>query len=361
MKQLLSLTGFLMPIIFLACDPKDPVEPLATYDPTPYNLNVGDFPTPQLPADNALTKAGVQLGRMLFYEKSLSRDGSQACADCHKQQDAFTDIRQFSIGVEGLPGKRQAMVVMNLAWHQNGLFWDGRAPTVRDQSLKPIQDPLEMNETLPNAIAKLKGDKKYTDQFIRAFGDEGITAARMELALEQFMLTMVSNNSKYDQYLKGSASLTEAEERGRVLFFSEFDPFGSARGAECFHCHAGHNFSNDEYMNNGLDTDADITDEGRKKVTNDPADRARFKTPSLRNIALSPPYMHDGRFATLEEVVDHYNTGVKNSGTVEFILQYNLQPGGLQLSTQDKSDLVAFLKTLTDPDFLNNPAFAKPE
>jgi len=173
MKQLLFLTGFLMPIIFVACDPKDPVEPLATYDPTPYNLNVGDFPTPQLPADNALTKAGVQLGRMLFYEKSLSRDGSQACADCHKQQDAFTDIRQFSIGVEGLPGKRQAMVVMNLAWHQNGLFWDGRAPTVRDQSLKPIQDPLEMNETLPNAIAKLKGDKKYTDQFIRAFGDAG--------------------------------------------------------------------------------------------------------------------------------------------------------------------------------------------
>lgn len=360
MKKILY-TLFAVSCLFAACDPKEPVEMPATYDPTPYDLKIGDFPTPDLPADNKLTVAGVQLGRMLFYEKMLSKDGTQACADCHKQQDAFSDIRQFSIGVEKLPGKRQAMAIMNLAWHQNGLFWDGRAPHVRDQALKPIQDPLEMNETLLNVVDKLLANKKYTDQFIRAFGDAAVTSERMGLALEQFMLTMVSNNSKYDQSLQGKTTLTAAEEHGRVLFFTEFDPFGSTKGAECFHCHAGHNFTNDEFMNNGLDSDASMTDEGRKKVTNDAADRGRFKVPSLRNIALSPPYMHDGRFATLEEVIEHYNTGVKNSNTIEFILQYNLQPGGLRLTAQDKSDLIAFLKTLTDTEFLTNASYAKPE
>ncbi len=229
MKKLLIL---LFPAItFLACDSKDPVEPPATYDPTPYNLDVGYFPTPDLPADNKLTVAGVQLGRMLFYEKMLSKDGSQSCADCHLQKDGFSDIRQFSLGVEQLPGKRQAMAVFNLAWHKNGMFWDGRSPKVRDQALKPIQDPLEMNETLENAVAKLKADKRYTDQFIRAFGDDNITSERMGLAMEQFEFTMVSNKSKYDRYLAGTEALTDSEERGRVLFFAEdeLNTTGSAK------------------------------------------------------------------------------------------------------------------------------------
>ena len=361
MKILCVAFAVLCCLTFTACDPKDPAEPPATYDPTPYSLNTGDFPTPDLPADNNLTIAGVQLGRMLFYEKMLSRDGSQACADCHKQEDGFSDVRRFSTGVEGLPGKRQAMAVMNLAWHYNGLFWDGRAPKIRDQALKPIQDPLEMNETLPNAVAKLAADKRYTDQFIRAFGDATVSSERMGLAMEQFMLTVVSNNSKWDKYKRGELGLTDSEERGRELFFSEFDPFGTERGAECFHCHAGFNFTNDEFMNNGLDADADQDDEGRMKVSDAPGDKAKFKVPSLRNIALTPPYMHDGRFATLEEVIDHYNTGAKNSATVDFLLQYNLQPGGLQLTGQDKADLVAFLKTLTDETFLTNAAYRKPE
>ncbi len=353
--------AFAFSCLLAACDPKEPVEIPATYDPTPYDLKIGDFPTPELPADNKLTVAGVQLGRMLFYEKMLSKDGTQACADCHKQEDAFSDILRFSIGVEQLPGDRQAMAVMNLAWHQNGLFWDGRAPHLRDQALGPIQNPLEMNETLPNVVTKLTAEKKYADQFTRAFGDATVNPERVSLALEQFMLSVVSYNSKYDQYLSGTATLTAEEERGRVLFFTEYDPFGSSKGAECFHCHAGHNFTNDEFMNNGLDTDADITDEGRKKVSNDPADRGRFKVPSLRNIEHTAPYMHDGRFATLEEVIDHYDHGVKSSSTIEFILQYNLQPDGLQMTAQSKADLVAFLKTLSDPDFLTNTAYGKPE
>ncbi len=358
MKKILY--AFILSSLFAACEPFGQDEPVATYDPTPYALSIGDFPTPDLPADNKPTVAGVQLGRMLFYEKMLSKDGSQACADCHKQQDAFSDIRRFSIGVEQLPGKRQAMAVMNLAWHANGMFWDGRAPHVRDQALKPIQDPLEMNETLPNVVAKLSADKDYTDQFIRAFGDPTVTSERVGLALEQFMFTMVSCNAKYDQALRGQATLTASEQRGKDLFFSEFDPFGSEKGAECFHCHAGHNFSNDEFMNNGLDTDAGQVDEGRQKVTGDPADHGKFKVPSLRNVARTAPYMHDGRFATLEEVIDHYDHGVRPSATVDPLMQYNLQPGGLQLTAQDKTDLIAFLHTLTDETFLNEPAFKSP-
>ncbi|MDX2280098.1 MAG: cytochrome c peroxidase [Saprospiraceae bacterium] len=347
-------------VISHACKP-ELSEPLPTYDPTPYILTYGDFPIPDLPTDNYPTIAGVQLGRMLFYEKMLSKDGSQSCASCHMQATGFSDSLQFSIGVDKLPGKRQAMPVMNLAWHMNGMFWDGRSPSARDQALRPIKDPLEMNETIENAISKIQAEKKYRDQFIRAFGDDTVTADRLGLAIEQFEFSMISANSKYDRFLKGTETLSDAEERGRKLFFTEFDPIGTQRGAECFHCHSGHNFTNDEYMNNGLDSDGEVTDDGRQQVTNDPADRAKFKTPSLRNIEFTAPYMHDGRLKTLEEVVEHYNTGVKNASTVDFLLQYNLQPGGLGLTIQEKADLILFLKTLTDTQFLNNPAFSKPE
>jgi cytochrome c peroxidase len=359
MKNRLLLALLAAATVYAACKP-DPVEELAVYDPTPATVNLRDFPDPDFPADNKPTVQGVMLGRMLFYEKLLSKDGSQACADCHRQPDGFSDSLQFSVGVEKMNGKRQAMPVMNLAWHKNGMFWDGRAPLVRDQALKPIQDPLEMNETLANVVAKLSAEKKYTDQFIRAFGDATVTEERIGKAIEQFEFTMISNNSKYDQFKRGSATLTDSEERGRALFFTEFDPSGVKKGAECFHCHATFNFTNDEYMNNGLDADADQKDEGRMKTTLDPADKAKFKTPSLRNIARTAPYMHDGRFTTLEQVIDHYNTGAKNSATIEFLMQYNLQPGGLGLSAQDKADLVAFLKTLTDTEFLANPAFKTP-
>lgn len=343
---------------FIACQPDEP-EVVAQYDPTPYIFSYGDFPPPLLPDDNKPTVAGVELGRMLFYEKKLSNDGTQACADCHQQPDGFSDIRQFSLGVEGLPGKRQAMAVFNMAWHRNGMFWDGRSPNLRDQALRPIQDPLEMNETLEEAIQKLTAEKTYRDQFIRAFGDTQITAERMGLAMEQFMFTIVSYESKYDRFLRGEAILSESEERGMELFFSEFDPFGTEKGGECFHCHGGFNFTNDQFMNNGLDTDVEFTDMGRFDVTGDPADKAKFKTPTLRNIALTPPYMHDGRFATLEEVIDHYNTGVKQSSTVDFLLQFNLDPG-LQLTEQDKADLVAFLHTLTDLNFVQNEDYTSP-
>ncbi|MBK8242490.1 MAG: c-type cytochrome [Saprospiraceae bacterium] len=359
MKKIILFYIIINFVFISACEQNEP-EMVPVLDPTPYVLKIGDFPTPDLPADNPLTIAGVQLGRMLFYEKKLSKDLSQSCADCHQQKDAFSDIRRFSVGVDKLEGDRQAMAVMNLAWHNNGLFWDGRAATVRDQSLGPIQNPIEMHETLPSVVVKLSADKKYKDQFIRAFGTDSITALKMSLAMEQFMFTMVSTESKYDKSLRGTDSLSASEERGRKLFFTEFDPTNKFRGAECFHCHASANFTNDDYMNNGLDNDSQFKDLGRYKVTNLDKEKARFKVPSLRNIEHTAPYMHDGRFATLEEVIDHYNSGVKNSKTVDQLLQYNLQPGGLKLTLEEKADLIAFLKTLSDTNFLTNAAFKTP-
>lgn len=361
MKNVLILLVFSCLIALHSCSdtPTTPTTP-AVYDSTLYSLDFQGLPVIAAPRDNRPTVQGVRLGKMLFFETMLSKNGTQSCASCHQQKDGFSDIRQFSIGVENKPGKRQAMAIFNLAFHKNGLFWDGRAASIREQSLKPIQDPLEMNETLENAVKKLSASQTYRDQFIRAFGSDTITPLKISLALEQFELTLLSGNSLYDKSVRKEAVLTAEQERGRKLFFTEFDPTGKVKGAECFHCHGGPDFSNHDYINNGLDMEADFTDVGRFEVTKNPRDRAKFKVTSLRNIAVTPPYMHDGRFKTLEEVVNHYNTGAKNSSTVDILMQYNLQKGGLGLSEQDKSDLVAFLKTLTDETFLSNTSFAAP-
>ena len=361
-KCLLLIGVMLFAII--SCDddsmPIDPIDQVIEQDTTPYNFTFGDLPAPDLPLDNVLTEQGVALGRMLFYETMLSKDNSQACADCHRQENAFSDIRRFSIGVEMLPGKRQAMAVFNMAWNSNAFFWDGRSHLLRDQALLPIQDELEMDETLGNVIAKLSADSRYIDQFTRVYGSDDITEEKMALAMEQFMLSIVSYDSKYDQWQAGSVELTESEERGRLLFETEYNPFfPDFSGADCAHCHGGANFENDLYMNNGLDADADFVDIGREAVTNNIADRAKFKVPTLRNIALTPPYMHDGRFETLEEVIDHYNEGIHPSSTADQTV-LNTADTGLFLDEQDKLDLLSFLKTLTDDTFVNEERYGTP-
>lgn len=329
------------------------------YNPVAYTLDKGDFPDPNLPTDNALTVDGVELGRMLFYEKKLSFDASISCASCHLQEFAFSDTATFSKGVNDLRGGRQAMAVFNMAWNSNGFFWDGRAEHLRDQALMPIQDSLEMRETLPSVVAKLEAEQQYRDQFYRAFGSSEINDLKISLALEQFMFSIVSHNSKYDKSLRGEATLTASEQRGKDLFFNEYNPaFPAISGADCAHCHSGKNFENDQYMNNGLD--ATFADDGREKATNNTADKGKFKVTSLRNIELTPPYMHDGRFKTLEEVVQHYNTGLTQSATLDPALVYPLNNGGLLLSNQDVQDLVAFLKTLTDEDLKTNTAYSSP-
>jgi cytochrome c peroxidase len=356
------LTTFLFVLIACKKDIKttSPDGEEAKHDGTPYSFSSGSFPTPNWATDNALTEQGVQLGRMLFYEKTLSKNNMIACASCHKQEFAFDDTSKFSVGVLGLNGKRQAMAIFNTAWHTNEFFWDGRAHLLRDQSLLPIQDTLEMFETLPSIIAKLSNNPMYKIQFVKAFGSSEITSEKISKAMEQFMNSIVSNDSKYDRYLAGSATLTASEDSGRKLFFQEYNQFfPSQSGAECSHCHSGFNFTNNDYMNNGLDTDASITDIGREKVTNNTTDKAKFKVPSLRNIALTSPYMHDGRFKTLEEVVDHYNSGLKASTYIDPALE-NTRGTGLMLSAQQKTDLVNFLKTLTDNSMLTNPKYKSP-
>lgn len=346
----------------VSCREDDPIEPdPITHDTTPFVLNTRDLTPPTIPADNELTVQTVKLGRMLFYETRLSRDNTQSCASCHVQATGFSDTNTFSIGINGFPGGRQAMAAFNMAYNTNEFFWDGRAHLLRDQSLLPIQDSLEMDQSLDTVVALLSEDQEYLDQFIRAFGTDEITPERMSLAMEQFMNSIVSVNSKFDQVLRGDATFTPSEERGRRLFFAEFNPgFPDSSGADCAHCHGGSNFENDLYMNNGLDADADMTDYGRENATGNANDRGKFKVPTLRNIELTPPYMHDGRFKTLEEVVEHYNTGLVGSSTLDPTLLYPLNAGGLQLDAQDVADLVAFLKTLTDYDMINNPEYADP-
>lgn len=346
----------------ISCDSDTIVDPPEEIiqDTTPYELVYGALPSPEIPEDNTLTVEGVKLGRMLFYEKMLSRDNSQSCASCHRQEHAFSDTTRFSIGIAGLPGKRQAMSVFNMAWNNNEFFWDGRAHLLRDQSILPIQDELEMDETLDNVLAKLSDSKMYRDQFTRVYGSDEVTIDKMALAMEQFMLSIVSYDSKYDQWKAGQVALTESEERGRLLFETEYNPFfPEFSGADCAHCHGGANFENDLYMNNGLDSDTDFVDIGREAVTNKPMDRARFKVPSLRNIELTAPYMHDGRFTTLEEVVDHYNEGIHPSSTVDPAILATSETG-LFLSDQDKVDLVNFMKTLTDQSFITDNRYSDP-
>lgn len=353
-------SGFL--VGYLGCDKtkNTPSENPIILDETPFELSYGNLSDPIIPEDNPLTVEGVKLGQLLFFEKRMSKDESQACGSCHIQKDGFSDIRKFSVGVEGKEGGRQAMAIFNMAWHSNQFFWDGRANLLRDQALMPIQDPLEMNESLENVVAKLSESTLYKNQFIRAFGSDEITPERISFALEQYMMSLISANSKYDQFKNGTVQLTASEERGRILFETEYNPFfPDQSGADCAHCHGGENFENDQYMNNGLDLENEITDLGREMVTKDANDRAKFKVPSLRNVAVTPPYMHDGRFKTLEEVVEHYNSGIKESNTTDPALMATKQTG-LMLSDQDKIDLVNFLKTLTDDEFLNNPNYQSP-
>lgn len=347
---------------FSGCKPDDTdAGQVVEWDTTPFALTYPQhIVAPLLPLDNPLTVAKVELGRMLFHEPKLSGDESMSCATCHLQSAAFTDTARLSVGIRGLEGHRNAMSVFNMAWNDNGFFWDGRAELLRHQSLLPIQDSLEMDETLAGAAAKLSAEEIYQHAFIRAFGDDEVTAERMALAMEQFMLTITSFNSKYDRYLAGMESLTDSELRGLELFNTEYNEFfPEFSGADCQHCHGGPNFSNNQYMNNGLDEESEMTDLGRMAVTENPSHLGQFKVTSLRNIALTAPYMHDGRFNTLEEVIDHYNEGLHASSTLDPALAATMSTG-LMLTAQDKEDLINFLHTLTDEQLAQESDYSSP-
>lgn len=342
-------TFFLLPVAALlavySCR-KDP----STTGPTPYKLAIpSGLPAMAIPETNPLTEEGIELGRRLFYDPILSGNNAMSCGTCHKQQFAFTDSTlQLSIGIDGLPGVRNTMSLVNLGY-QKKFFWDGGAADLESQVIDPIQNPLEMHETLPRMISKLNADAEYPALFEKVFGDRKITTQMVMRAIAQFERTLLSGNSKFDQFKRGQTSLSEQERRGMIVFESE-------EKGDCVHCHSlGSTFSDFEFRNTGLDSVP--KDAGRYMITLLDTDSGKFKTPSLRNIDVTSPYMHDGRFKTLEECVDHYNTGFRYTKYLDGNLA-RLPKG--RMSTQEKADLIAFLHTLTDHEFLTNPRFGPP-
>lgn len=305
------------------------------------------FPQPSLPADNPLTTAGVALGERLFSEVRLSGNGRQSCASCHEPALAFSDRVALSRGADGTEGTRNAMPLVNLAWNPN-YAWDGGKPRVRDQALAAMTNPIEMHADPAAVVDALGRDPNVSADFAAAFGTSEITAARVGLALEQYLLTLVSADSKFDRALRGTAQFSEEEKRGFELFTTEYDPGRGRRGADCFHCHGGALFSDFGFKHNGLDLVS--ADPGRAAVTARREDTGKFKTPSLRNVALTAPYMHDGRMKTLEAVVAHYDHGVQRAASLDPNLAKHPDEG-LQLTSEEQRALVAFLKTLTDEKF----------
>lgn len=329
------------------------------YEPEAYILELPDYMgDPIIPADNPLTKAGVALGRMLFYDPIVSSDSTMSCASCHAPELAFTDGTAFSTGVEGRQTSRSSMPLVNLAFNPNGFFWDGRSPSLEEQALHPIMDEVELNEDWDNVVRKFRQHPDYPGHFRRAFGIERKSEITKELAVKaiaQFERTLVSYNSRFDQVVnRNEGWFTDSEQRGKDLFYVELNALDHPG---CSHCHGGVNFTDFSFRNNGIDSVAtlnDFSDKGLGEVSGRIYDNGRFKVPGLRNVALTAPYMHDGRFQTLEEVLDHYKTGghgVENEDP-------NIFP--FTLSESQKQDMIAFLRTLTDTTFVRNPAHVNP-
>ena len=326
------------------------------YMPIPYNLEIptlfaDKLIAPIIPSSNPLTEEGIALGKKLFFDKILSGDETQSCATCHNPQKAFTDNLQFSTGIDGNFGTRNAMPLFNLAWNFDERFtWDGKEFSLEKQALEPVTNPLEMHSKWTNVEEKLQNHAEYPTLFKQAYGTSTIDSTLITKAIAQFERTLISGNSKFDKFLSGEVNLTLEEQNGFDIFMDE------AKG-DCFHCHGSNNnplWTDNKFHNNGLDSN--FSDLGLGAITGDPADNGKFKTPSLRNLAFTAPYMHDGRFATLEEVINHYSDGLQPSSTIDPLMK-KVNQGGVGLSAKDKADLKAFLLSLSDFDFINNPDF----
>lgn len=301
--------------------------------PEPFEIRVPrGFPRMAVPADNPTTRPGVALGRRLYYDRRLSPTGTRACADCHLQRSAFSN-----------PATRGVLPHMNLAWSYYFL-WDGHFEGTLEDVMR-----MEVEVFFGTDVNRLR-EPDLEAMFLAAFGSREVTTTRAAYALAQFQRTMISAGSRYDRFENGdAAALNASERRGMDIFYSE-------RG-ECFHCHASRLFTDNRFHNIGLD--ARVAGTGRGAVTRDPLDDGRYKTPTLRNVALTAPYMHDDRFATLEQVVDFYSEGIVYSDTIDTLMP-NVSEGGMHLSPQERADLVAFLRALTDEGFVNDPDLGPP-
>ncbi len=290
---------------------------------------------------NQVTQAGFELGRKLFYDGILSRDGSISCGSCHQQSSAFAQFdHPVSHGIDDLLGTRNSPVIQNLAWSPF-FFWDGGVFDLDLFPFAPIQNPVEMDESIPNVLVKLRNHSTYPGLFKKAFGTDSITSARLMQALSQFMVMLVSNNSRYDQYIAGNTSIMSSTEIEGMNIFMQ----------HCNRCHTEPLFTDNKFHNNGITR---LADKGRNLVTLLDQDLYKFKTPSLRNIEKSGPYFHDGRANLLEDAVNHYFSNIPAGSTVDTGLV-----GGINISNDDKLKLIAFLKTLTDDTFLKDKRFSE--
>jgi cytochrome c peroxidase len=313
-------------------------------DPMPLSYPKG-WPKPAYIGD-VPTRAGIELGRKLFYDPILSRDSVISCSSCHLNYTAFTHVdHALSHGIHDSIGTRNSPALINLAWNTH-FMWDGAVNHLDMQALAPINHPAEMGEETGHVVAKLQRSKAYRAQFNEVFGDSTATGERLLKALSQFELTLISCGSKYDRVTekRTDESFSEQEANGYRLF-----------QAHCTTCHREPLFTTGEFANNGLPLDSTLKDVGRMRITHDPKDSLRFKIPTLRNIEFSFPYMHDGRSKTLRSVLDHYDHGIMQSATLAPELR-----NGIQLTSNERTDLVAFLLTLSDRDFLFDPAHAYP-
>ncbi len=297
--------------------------------------------------NNKLTEEGFELGRSLFYDPLLSRDSTISCASCHLQYTGFAHTdHALSHGIDGKIGTRNAMPIVNLAWTK--LFhWDGGVTSLEVQPINPITNPLEMDNTLPNVLTKLKQSLKYKKMFYRAFGDSIPTTKTLLKAITQFTVALESSNSKFDKVMRHEKDVffTEQEANGFELFKKN-----------CASCHRDPLFTNDRFADNGLPLDTDYKDYGRVVITQNEKDSFNFRVPTLRNIEKTFPYMHDGRFTKLREVISFYTDGKVNRRTLAKELK---KP--IRMDEKEKKDLIAFLLTLTDTEFLYNPKFAYPK
>lgn len=340
------LALFILPF-FWSCSSDDSDE----YQNIPIDFKVpSNFPPANYDfANNPLTEKGFELGKKLFYDGRLASDGIVSCAFCHIQEDAFTHHgHTFSHGVGDAIGTRNASPIQNMVF-QTAFMWDGATTHLDLQPIIPFTSEIEMHGNFENAINMMKNDATYKKLFQQVFSNGEINSENMLKALAQFQILLVSSNSKFDKYRRNEAggNLTTTELEGYAIF-----------NQKCASCHATDLFTDNSYRNNGLPINPAINDLGRFRVTELAQDRYKFKVPSLRNIEKTAPYMHDGRFFTLDAVLDHYNSGVVNSETLDPSLNSS---GilGISLSAADKSKLIAFLKTLTDNEFLTNPKFSE--
>jgi len=340
-------------VFFLfSCNPNDPQ---VNYNPTPYEIITPyAFPDMIIPLDNPMTYEGVFLGKKLFYDNILSSDNSISCSSCHIQNSSFSDPNQYSLGVNSQIGIRHSSALINLGY--NDFFhWDGSTSSLEEQISRPLFTHFEMNNVdWCEIINRLSYDQEYVDLFYEAFGVNEIDSNQVKKAIAQFERTLISSDSRYDKWLRGEVLFTDEELDGLNIFFTE-------RG-DCFHCHGGINFMDNTFHNNGLDEV--FSDLGLYEVTSDPLDQGLFKTPTLRNIEYTAPYMHDGRFSSIDEVIDHYNSGGVYSSTIDPLMKYvNSNPfgipglTGLVLTEQEKNNLKAFLLTLSDEVFIQNNYF----